>query len=262
MASRTEQKERLRRERLAREQAEERRERRRRRLWLLGASVLAAAVGVAIAIAISQSGGGRTPSATGPGRLGDVAQTTALFAGIPQHGVTLGDSRAPVTLTEFADLQCPFCRQYTLKVLPALVRRYVRRGRVKMVFRNLSIIGPDSEHAARMAVAAGLQNRLWQFSDLVYHNQGQENSGYVTDSYLRRIAQGAGVDVRRAFADRTSPLVDDQLRQAGALAQAAGVTGTPSFLLARTGQPAQPLVYRSFSLDEFIAPIDATLAGR
>jgi protein-disulfide isomerase len=262
MASRAEQKELLRRERVAREEAEQRLERRRRRLWLLGASVVAAAAVVAIAIAISQSGGGPKPSAPTSGVLSNAAQSNALFVGIPQHGVTLGNPRAAVTLTEFADLQCPFCRQYTLAVLPALVRRYVRTGRVKMVFRNLAIIGPDSERAARMAAAAGLQNRLWQFGDVMYNNQGEENSGYVTDVYLRRIARGAGVDPKRALADRTSPSVDSQLRQAAALAQAAGVTGTPSLFLARPGQPPQPLAYRSFSVEQFTGPIDAALAGR
>ena len=46
-----------------------------------------------------------------------------------------------------------------------------------MVFRNLSFIGPDSERAARLAAAAGLQDRLWQFTDLIFRNQGAENSG-------------------------------------------------------------------------------------
>ena len=63
-----------------------------------------------------------------------------------------------------------------------------------------------------MAAAAGRQNRLWQFVDLVYRNLGEENAGWVNDSYLRRIAAAAGLDVGRAFSDRSTPAV----RRAGA----------------------------------------------
>jgi protein-disulfide isomerase len=106
--------------------------------------VVAAVLIVAVLVAISQAGGSSGGGATG---LGGVTQARALFRGIPQQGIALGDPRAPVTLTEFADLQCPFCRQYTEAVLPTLVKRYVRTGKVRMIFQALAFIGPDSARA-------------------------------------------------------------------------------------------------------------------
>src|SRR5947207_606368 len=106
------------------------------------------------------------------------------FKGIPQSGRVLGRSDAPVTMVEFADLQCPFCAQYAQDALPTVVSRYIRAGKLKLELRLIAIIGPDSGKARRMAAAAQRQNRLWNFAELFYRNQGEENSGYVTDPFL------------------------------------------------------------------------------
>jgi protein-disulfide isomerase len=128
---------------------------------------VAAVVAVAVvAAALAQTG--RHGNTTG--KIVGARQANALFSGIPQDGVTLGRPSAPVAMVEFADLQCPFCRDYSLDALPALVKDYVATGKVKMEFRDISIIGPDSTAAARAAGAAALQDKLWQFADLFYRN--------------------------------------------------------------------------------------------
>jgi protein-disulfide isomerase len=223
---------------------------------ILGATFLGAVLIVAIAVAISQAGG--SSSWTG-GELRGAQAARALFRGIPQQGIAVGDRGAPVTLTEFADLQCPFCREYTEAVLPTLVRRYVRTGEVRMVFRNLAFIGPDSERAARLAAAAGLQDRLWQFTDLIFRNQAEENSGYVTDSYLRQIARGAGVDAARAFDDATGAAVGGQLDAAARQAQRFRIASTPAFVLGRRGARPRLLSPSALSIDQFAHPIEAVL---
>ncbi len=228
---------------------------RRQRLWLLGASAVVAAVIVAIVIAIGQAGGGTAGTTTGTPE--GIAATRALFAGIPQRGVELGAPRAPVTVTEFADVQCPFCGQSARDRLPAIVKRYVRPGRVTLVFRGLAFLGRDSLAGAQMAAAAALQNRMWQFVDLVYRNQGEERTGWVTDAYLRRVAVGAGLDVGRAFAQRRSAPAQALLAQAKAEARAAGVTSTPTFVIARTGRAPVAVVGNV----DLAGPIDEALSG-
>jgi protein-disulfide isomerase len=115
----------------------------------------------------------------------------------------------------------------------------VRPGRLRFDLRLLTFIGPDSLRAARLAGAAALQDRLWAFSDQLYLNQGRENSGYVTTSFLRRIAEATpGLDVNRAFAERGSRDVDAQLAEAARMAERLGVSSTPTFFLVRSGQPA------------------------
>jgi len=224
-------------ERIAREQAEAARTARRRRFTRLGAVLGAAAVVVVILVAVSSSGGGSTASTSSSASSSAVAGTQAsrsLLNGIPQKGLTLGNANAPVRVLEFADLQCPFCRDYTTGVMPGLVQKYVRTGKVRMEFHALAFIGPDSVRAARVAEAAAQQNKLWNVADLAYHNQGAENSGWATDGKLRSIAAAVpGLDVNQVFAARNSAAVTAQLKAASDLATRSGVNETPTFLVGR-----------------------------
>ena len=258
MASRKEQREQARKEREEREAAERQKAQRKKRIFMLGGVLAAAAVIVVVAIVISSSSSKKT-NATGG--VEAASQTTKLLQGIPQKGITLGKADAPVTLTEFADLQCPFCRDYTLKTFPTIVAKYVRAGKVKMVFRNYAFISEDSLTAARAAEAAGKQNKLWNFIDVFYNNQGEERSGYVTDAFLKKIGGAAGVDVNRMMSDRQDPVVDQQIAEAQQEATKAGVNSTPTFLI-QTGNNAPRKVSQSaFDPNEFSKAIDQALAN-
>jgi len=230
-------------ERKAREEAEAAQARRNRRLWQLGAVLAAAAAVVVIAIVISSSGGSgnstKPPSKGSP--AAGVTQTNALFAGIPQKGSTLGSAKAPVTLQEFADLQCPVCQAYTLDSMPTLVRDYVRTGKVRMVFHQPPILGPDSQRAAQVAAGAAQQDRLWNFADLFYRNQGEENTGYVTPAFLAKITAGAKVNGAQALVQPPASAAQAQLAADQALSSRYGFNATPSFLLGKTGGSPQPL---------------------
>jgi protein-disulfide isomerase len=253
VASGSEDRERLRAEREAKAASQAARERRNRRLWQLGATLVVAAALVGAAIAISNAG---KHKAVAP------AKTQALFAGIPQQGIVLGNPSAPLTMMEFADLQCPICREYTVTVFPALVRRYVRAGRMKIVLEDLAFLGDDSVKAGVAAGAAGLQNKLWNFAERFYQEQGVENSGYATDAFVRHIAMGVpGLDAARLLADRTKPAVLQQIQQARAQAKALGVSDTPRFFLQRGGGKPSELQYSSFDVSQFSRAIDAALGS-
>jgi protein-disulfide isomerase len=230
LATKKEQREQARAEREQREAAEAAGARRKKRLLQLGGALVAAAAIVVIAIVVSSSGGDKK-GGSAKGDATGASQTAQLLNGIPQSGITLGNPKAPITLTEYADLQCPFCRDYTQKVFPAIVAKYVRTGKVKMVFRNYAFIGPDSVTAARAAESAGQQNKLWNFIDVFYNNQGTENTNYVTDKFLEKIGKGAGLDVQKMLAGREDPKVDGAIAEAQQAAQTAGVNSTPTLLL-------------------------------
>lgn len=153
-----------------------------------------------------------------------------LLAGIPQSGLVLGRPSAPVTLVEFADLQCPYCGEWARGTLPTIVRRYVRPGKVKIEFRGLHFVGPDSETALRTVLAARSQRRLWNVVENLYERQGTENAGWVTRDLLREVGDSIpGLDTDRLLADSDSPAVDAAIRQNDSLAQEIGVKGTPTF---------------------------------
>ena len=207
-------------ERQAKEAAERARATRKRRLFQLGGALGLAAVVLVAAIAISSSGGSK-PAAPSPG----------LLAGIPEHNGVLGDPNAKTTVTEFVDLQCPICAKASQTVVPPVIRDYVRPGDVKLQARTLSFIGPDSVRAARVAAGAEQQGRLWPFLETFYAKQGPENSGYVTDDFLRSVASASGVDASKALAFADGDTSQTPLARANAEAQKLGVNGTPTFVV-------------------------------
>jgi protein-disulfide isomerase len=213
-------------------------------------ALLAAAVVVG-AILISR-GGAETPART--------AAAPDVYAGIPQNGIRLGDPDARATLVEFADLQCPFCAQYAVEAMPTIVRDYVRTGRVAYELQLRSFLGPDSQRAAASAAAAAREDRLYQFVDAFYRNQGPENSGYVDDAFLRRIAGEAGVDPQAVVAAAADPAAEHAVRRAERLAESIGSNGTPDFYV-RRGRRLQQLSPQGTSPEAYAQALDAALGG-
>jgi protein-disulfide isomerase len=163
----------------------------------------------------------------------------ALLAGIPQSGSTLGSPTAPVTLQFFGDLECPTSKEFTLEMLPSVIARWVRPGKLRIEYRSLRTATPDpavftAQQAA--ALAAGLQNKLWYYVENFYHQQGDEGSGYVTDGYLRKLAeQTPGLNVKRWSADRLEPPLAAEVAIDEQTAARHGLQSTPSLVAGRTG---------------------------
>lgn len=221
-------------------------------------AVAAGAVLVVLAVILASlllAGGDDEPSAPAT-----TAAPSALFDGIPQDGTFLGDPAATVTLIEYADMQCPFCRQYAEGIFPTLVEEYVRPGRVRMEFRGLAFLGPDSEKALRHVLAAGRQDHAWELQDALYGSQGEENSGWVTDELLREIGGAVeGLDVERMFADASSQAVTDEIAESRQQAEQHEIAGTPSFQI-QIGD-GEPYTIEVQSTDDFRAALDDALDG-
>jgi len=167
------------------------------------------------------------------------AEVTSLLAGIRQRGSTLGDPQAPVTVEYYADLQCPYCRRFTLLVLPSLIQRYVRSGKLRIEYRSLETATHDTQTFRLQqiaALAAGRQNKMWNFIDLFYHEQSRENSGYVTERYLQGLAQQVpGLDLIEWTAARSDPELAHALATDARAALQGGLNSTPSFLVDNPG---------------------------
>lgn len=206
---------------------------RRQQLIKLGsaAAFLAlAVVAVLIVVSQSQSGGGDS------GNIEHANEVNQELHGIPQNGMVLGQKGAKVTVLEFADLQCPVCKGYSEEVLPQVIESQVRSGEAKLDFRNFTIIGPESKPAGAAAIAAGEQGRGWNFVKLFYRNQGEEDSGYVTDEFLTAIARAAGVpDIASWNTERKSARVLKEVTDSTGQAEGLGFTGTPSFAVEGPG---------------------------
>jgi protein-disulfide isomerase len=229
-----------------------------RTLQLVVVTALAAVVVVG-AIVLSSNGGDEPAAPARPG-VSPAEEVQELYAGIPQKGIRLGDPDAPLTVVEIADLQCPFCAQYSVQALPTIVRDYVRTGKVNYELRIRSFLGRDSVRAAGAASAAAGQNRMYQFADLFYRNQGPENSDYADADFMREIAgQVEGLDVDAVVAAADDPVDQPGVRGAEQFARDIGSTGTPDFYVRKDGQ-LTPLAPQGTSPGAYAAAIDAALA--
>ena len=180
--------------------------------------------------------------------------------GIPQSGSVLGSPSAKVTLIEYADPQCPGCRLYTETIFPTVVDEYVRPGKVATEFRGFPFIGEDSVTGYRYLLAAGRQDKLWNLALAFYRNQGDENSGWLTEDLVRRVAaEIPGLDVQRLLSDAQRADIVAQASSAGANAAAAGIEGTPTFLV-KIGDSTPYLIDVS-SVDQMRAALDDALSG-
>jgi len=215
------------------------------RLAVLGVVAVAA-----VLVAVVVAGGGSKPATQSPGG-GD----NSVLKGIPQSGISLGSPKAPVTIVEFADLQCPFCAEYHRNVFPTILDRYVRTGKVRLELRLLRFLGPDSDRLARVAVAAAAQNRMWQFVGLAYDRQGKENSGYATDSFINGLTRDAGLKSPDAGAAAERQVVQNER-----IAQSAGLQSTPSFLIGPTGGALSQFQPSDLTPGSFIPRIEKELS--
>jgi len=195
-----------------------------------------AAVAVLIVISQSQSSGGDAGNIEGAAEVDALLGEGTRRGEVTQVRLVLTKSAATVRLVEFGDLQCPNCRAFAESILPQVIEGPVRQGKAGIEFRNYTIIGSESVAAAAAALAASAQGHGWNFIELFYRNQGEENSGYVTDEFLTAVARAAGVlDIAGWNRDRKSKAVLAEVEETTTEARELGFTGTPSFAIEGPG---------------------------
>jgi protein-disulfide isomerase len=211
--------------------------------------LVGAVVGLAVAFTRGSSSSAETTA-----RLPRAAVVTRLLRGIPQRGNVLGSAKAPVTMVEYIDLQCPGCQAFETQLMPDIVARYVRTGKLKVVARPIAFIGPDSERGRLAAVAAAEQNRFFNFAQLLYLNQGVENSGWLDDQTIEAAARSVpALDVSRLLAARTSARVRSQEQRYDTQATADRVSETPTILIGRSGSKPRQVELSSVSIAKAIS---------
>lgn len=250
MASRKTQKEAARERRLAEERTAALKARRTRRLQMTGGVIAAAIVVVVVLVIVSSGGGGSKGKAINPNSAQATAaakQVDTLLKGIPQHGNTLGSSKAPVTVTEYGDLVCPVCQSFALGAEQQVIQKDVRQGKVKLVYKALETASQEANNAmfvpSQTAVlAAGQQKLGWNYIELFYHEQQDETKSYVTTAFLQGLAkQVSGLNYSKWNSDRGSATLKNQVLADGAAAQSAGYSSTPTILVQGPVSQGKPI---------------------
>lgn len=143
-------------------------------------------------------------------------------------GPTLGSTSAPVTIVEFADFQCSFCKKFWADTLPQLKETYVNRGQVRFTYRHLAILGKFSEHAAQAAECAGEQGKFWEYHNKLFSNQG---GLAFTNPKLKQYAQELKLNHRMFGRCLDSGQYGQKVEGETAVAMSLGARGTPTFFV-------------------------------
>lgn len=156
----------------------------------------------------------------------------------------MGDPNAPITIEEFGDFQCPYCERFQRETEPLLKQYYIDTGKVRFVFRSFGNFVSDniarrrgtpatteSQDAAMAAYCAGDQDKFWDMQAHLFANVLGEDAGSFSDRRLKAIAKTTGLDRNEFNSCYDSGKYEDRIRQDFEDGQAAGVTGTPGFLV-------------------------------
>jgi protein-disulfide isomerase len=220
-------------------------------LAIVGAVVVLAAIGITLGVTL---GGGSKKAATGnypavgtlTNALPAASDVNTLFKGIPQNGFTLGDPKAPVTMVEYIDLQCPFCQQFETQVMPDIIKNYVRTNKVKVEVRVLDFIGSDSSRGRKAMIATASQNKAFNFAELLYYNQGTENTGWLSDAMVgQAVSSIPGIQVHQVLNLQSSSSVAKQASTFDKQQATDQVSGTPTLFVGKSGTKGKQVPLQS-----------------
>jgi protein-disulfide isomerase len=183
---------------------------------------------------------------------------------------SIGDPAAPIQITEYSDYQCPFCERFHTDTEPLLEQYYVDTGKVLFTYRSAgnfvsgNIGGPntESQDAAAAAYCAGDQGKYWEMHDALFANtRGVENQGSFASRRLSEIAKVAGLDVTQFEDCFSSGKYDDRVAQDSKDATAAGMQGTPFFVVSYTvnGETKTSTIDGAVPFSEFQVKFEAIL---
>ena len=182
---------------------------------------------------------------------------------------TAGDPNAPIKIEEFADFQCPFCERFFQQTEPLLFQHYVDTGKVQFVYRsmgnfvsqNIGGARTESQDSALAAYCAADQGKFWEMHDALYANVLGEDVGSFTDRRLTAIAETVGLDMAEFNDCYGSGKYADEVQQDFADGQAAGINGTPGFLVTYTvnGETRTTLIEGAQPFSEFQVQLEAIL---
>jgi protein-disulfide isomerase len=200
-----------------------------------------------------------------------VAAVVAVDSGTPPNANdnTMGDPNAPIKIEEFSDFQCPFCERFHQDTEPLLKQYYVDTGKVQFIYRsmgnwvsqNVGGAKTESQDAALAAYCAGDQNKFWEMHAHLFGNVLGEDAGSFTDRRLQAIAEKAGLNMGEFNSCYSSGKYEDRVQQDLKDGQAAGINGTPGFLVTYTvnGETKTKLIEGAQPFSTFQQELEAIL---
>lgn len=146
----------------------------------------------------------------------------------------MGRDDAPVTIVEFTDYQCPFCRKYHAENFAQLKKDYIDTGKVRFASRDLPLdFHPNAQRAAEAAWCAGEQNKYWELRDTMINNAAD-----LSPDAILKYAQTNTLDLPTFKTCTGADKYKAEIQRSVADAGTVGISGTPSFVIGKTAADA------------------------
>lgn len=156
-----------------------------------------------------------------------LTKSTLIEGGSP----IMGSGNAPITILEWGDYQCTYCYKFHQSSLESINEDFIKTGKVKLVFKDYPLNGPDSLLAAEASYCAQDQEKYWQYHDELYKNWGGERTGWITRDSLNIFAESTGLNLEEFNKCLNDHKYKEKVTALYKFGQELGIDATPSFLV-------------------------------
>ena len=154
------------------------------------------------------------------------------FSKLVENGSpVMGNINAPITILEWGDYQCTFCYKFHQNTLDIINEDFIKTGKVKIIFKDFPLNGPDSKLAAEASYCAQDQEKYWQYHDELYKNWGGERTGWITRESLTKFAETVDLDIEKFNKCLDDHKYENKVNSLYAFGKEIGIDATPSFLV-------------------------------
>ena len=154
------------------------------------------------------------------------------FSKLVENGSpVMGNINAPITILEWGDYQCTFCYKFHQNTLDIINEDFIKTGKVKFIFKDFPLNGPDSKLAAEASYCAQDQEKYWQYHDELYKNWGGERTGWITRESLTKFAEIVDLDIEKFNKCLDDHKYENKVDLLYAFGKEIGIDATPSFLV-------------------------------
>jgi protein-disulfide isomerase len=143
----------------------------------------------------------------------------------------MGDPKATITILEFGDYQCTFCYKFHQDTLDIIHKEFIKTGKVKIVFKDFPLNGPDSKLAAEASYCAHDQDMYWKYHDQLYENWAGERTGWITRESLSEFAESVNLDTVKFNKCLDENKYKNKINLIYEFGNEIGIDATPSFLV-------------------------------
>lgn len=219
-------------------------------VWKIATAVLA----IVVIVMFLNKGGATVPSAPSPQPTagGDQFPTVNVnMKALADDDAYLGDANAPLTIVEFSDFQCPFCKRFFTDTEAQLINTYVKTGKARLVYRDFPLgFHVNAQIASEGSECAKKQGKFWEMHDAIFKASQADGTG-IASADLKNIAVSLGLDATKFNTCLDSGETSSEVQKDLADGQAAGVQGTPSFFIGKTDGSSAQMIAGAYPFSAF-----------